>query len=292
VKLPQILLVVAVSVAITFAAVFTVAPWHGAGDASSSRESAFARVLRTNTLRCGYGIWAPGLTKDPATGQLGGIYYDFLEAIGAHTGLKIEWTEEVGWGDYPAALDSGRIDAMCFGAWPKASIARQVMFTKPTYYLPINAYARAGDTRFDRAIERADAPDVRISVMDGELSSELARTRFSHAQTVSVPQLSAAGTLLLNVATGKADITFTDAWTAAAYMAQNPGTLRLVPLDRPLRLFGHTIPVAQDEPALVSLLNTATDEIVNDGEFALIMRKYDPTGILYMPAGLSNEKAR
>ncbi len=252
-------------------------------NASSPQEPAYERVIRTNTLRCGYGFWEPGFSKDLKTGKLTGIFYDFLIAIGQHTGLKIDWVEEVGWGDYPAALNSGRIDAMCFGAWPKATIAKEVLFTEPTYFLPINAYVREGDTRFDHAIDKVNAEDITISVMDSELSSELARTRFLKAKTLSVSQLSPAGTLLLNVSSGKADITFTDAWTGSAFMTANPGQIRPVSLDRPLRLFGHTIPVARGEHSLVSLLNTATEEIMTSGEFETIMLKYAKiAGVLLM----------
>ena len=249
----------------------------------AAKESAFDRVVRTNTLRCGYGIWKPGLFKDPQTGKLGGIFYDYLEAIGTHTGIKIEWVEEVGWGDFPTALNSGKIDAMCFGAWPKALIAKSVLFTEPTYYLPINAYVRDGDTRFDNDTAKVNAPDIRISAMDSELSSQLASSRFPKAQVVSIPQLSDASQLLLNVSSGKADVTFTDAWTGAEFMAKNPGQLRAVPLPTPLRLFGHTIPVAQGEHSLVSLLNIATEEIINSGEFDQIMQKYSTMpGVLLM----------
>ncbi len=247
------------------------------------KETAYERVIRTNTLRCGYGFWEPGLSRDPATGKIRGIFYEYLEAIGRHTGLKIEWTEEVGWGDFPTALNEGRIDAMCFGAWPKATTAREVLFTESTYYLPINAYVRAGDMRFDHAIDKVDAPSIKISTMDSELSSELARSRFPKAQTLSVPQISDSSVLLLNVATGKADITFTDAWTGSNFMSKNPGKLRVVTLDRPLRLFGHTIPVARGEHSLVSLLNAATDEIMASGEFAAIVQRYETIpGVLLM----------
>lgn len=254
-----------------------------ANGAALASEPAFERIVRTNTLRCGYGIWEPGLSKDMATGKLKGIFYEYLELIGQHTGLNIVWTEEVPWGDYPAALNSGRIDAMCFGAWPKANLAREVLFTEPTYYLPIKAFVRAGDTRFDQALDKINDSSVTISTMDSELSSELARTRFAKAKTFSVPQLSDASTLLLNVATGKADVTFTDSWTGAAYMAKNLGKIREVPAAKPLRLFGHTIPVAKGEHSLVSLLNTATDEVMSSGEFEEIVRRYETMpGVLLM----------
>ena len=272
------------AVAAPTAMVTTRAMMEGAGvTKAESRESAYERVIRTNTLRCGYGLWEPGLSKNPKSGELQGIFYEYLQLIGKHTGINIVWTEEVGWGDYPAALNSGRIDAMCFGAWPKANLAREVMFTEPTYYLPVNAYVRVGDTRFDQAIDKINDPSVTIAVMDSELSSELAATRFTKAKTVSLTQLSDGGMLLLNVATRKADVTFTDAWTGAAYMQKNPGKVRSVPLERPLRLFGHTIPVARGEQMLVSLLNTATDEIMSTGEFEAIVRRYETIpGILMM----------
>ncbi len=251
--------------------------------ASDHRNIAYERIMRTNTLRCGYAIWEPGFSIDPNTGKLTGFYCDFLEAIGQHTGLKMEWVGEISWSDYPAALNSGRIDAMCCGLWPKANLAREVLFSDPTYYLPINAYVRIGDTRFDHNIDNVNDPSMTISTMDGELTSELARTRFAKARTFSAPDMSPASTLLINVAYSKADITFTDAWHGDAYMKANPGKLRIVPLSHPLRLFGHTIPVAKNEYSLLALLNAATAEIIDSGEFEAIVRKYESTpGVLLM----------
>jgi ABC-type amino acid transport substrate-binding protein len=281
-KASHLALIAAVSCVVAFVTSRYLAP-QGRTSSETSKESTFDRVVRTNTLRCGYGIWEPEVTKDAGTGKLGGIFYDYLNAIAQHTGLKVEWTEEVPWGDFPAALNSGRIDAGCFGAWPKATSAREVLFTEPTYYLAINAYVKASDSRFDHAIEKVDVPDVKISTMDSELSSELARTRFPHAQTFSISQMSDASTLLLNVSSGKADVTFTDGWTGSAFMEKNPGQLKMVPLDNPLRLFGNTIMVAKGEHSLVSFINTATDEIIASGEMEAIVRKYEKSpGILLM----------
>lgn len=278
--------ILALIVALAALAVVTLRP---AGNVAvvpaEKKETAFERVMRTNTIRCGYGIWAPGLVKDPQTGQFSGIFYDYLEALGKHTGLKIEWVEEIPWADYPAALNTGRVDAICFGAWPKAMIARQNEFTESIYYLPIDAYVREGDTRFDHAQEKMNDPSVTASTMDGEISSQLAAAYFPRTKTLSIPQLSSASTLLLNVADGKADVTFTDAWTAALFMQANPGKVRLVPLDRPLRLFGHTIAVAQGENEFVNFLDTATNELIDSGELDAIIRKYEniPGVLLHLP---------
>src|SRR5258708_38771393 len=100
---------------------------------------------------------------------------------------------------------------MCFGAWPKATLAHEVLFSIPTYYLPIYAYARANDSRFDHTLNKMNAADITLSAMDSEISSEIARNQFPKAKLLSMPQLTPPGMLLLNVATGKADLTFTDA---------------------------------------------------------------------------------
>lgn len=275
---------------ITLGLVFFRAPDNG--DYQKGRkDAAFERIMQTNTLRCGYGIWAPGLVKDPKTGKFSGIFYDYMQAIGEHTGLKIEWIEEVGWGDFPTALNSGRIDAMCFGAWPKATTAREVLFTEPVYFLPVNAYVRSDDKRFDHALEKINDSQITISAMDSEISSQLAAARFPQARVLSIPQLSDASMLIVNVASGKADVTFTDAWTAAQYMKQNPGKIRAVPAERPLRLFGHTIAVAQGENTLVNFLNTTTNELLNSGELDSIIKKYEdmPNVLLHLPKPFMNQ---
>ena len=56
-------------------------------------------------------------------------------------------------------------------------------------------------------------------------------------------------------------------------MAKNPGQIKIVVLDKPLRLFGHTIPIGKGEYSLLSLLNAATEEIKTSGEFESIVQR-------------------
>lgn len=36
--------------------------------------SVYDRIMRTGTIRCGYGLWSVYLNKDPNTGKMGEIY--------------------------------------------------------------------------------------------------------------------------------------------------------------------------------------------------------------------------
>lgn len=252
---------------------------------AAEKESAYDRVMRTGTIRCGYGVWEPILTKDPNTGKLGGIFYEYMEALGKALSLKVEWTEEVGWGEFPAALNAGRFDAMCAGIWPTASRAREADFTIPVYYQGIYAYSRKDDSRFDHHLEKINDESVTISVMDGEMSAIIAKTDFFKAKTFEVPALSSQSIILVNVAEKKADITFTDIAGAQGFMSKNPGKIKQVPSDTPLRVFGNTLAVELNEQKLRRMLDNATIELLNSGVIEKIVRKHEKfPGSLVMPA--------
>ena len=80
---------------------------------STQKESAYDRVIRTGTIRCGYFVWPPYFYKDPVTKKFSGGNYEIMEAIGKMLNLKIEWALEVGVGDVVTALNSDKFDVMC-----------------------------------------------------------------------------------------------------------------------------------------------------------------------------------
>jgi ABC-type amino acid transport substrate-binding protein len=251
--------------------------WNPAASSSSAAhiESSYDRVLRTGELRCGYAAWPPIIIKDPNSGTLSGIGYDFVEALGAALKLKIVWAEEVGWGDFPTALASGRIDAFCAGAWSNSSRARQVDFTLPILYQPVYAYARADDKRFDNNLDAINDPNVTIAAIDGEMASLIAVKDFPQAKTLQLAQLSAGSDAFLNVVDKKADIAFTDPATFGEYDAKNPGKLRRVISKAPLRVFGVPLAIAHGQDEFRRMLDTSTTELLSSGQIEKIIAKYE-----------------
>lgn len=248
---------------------------HGPETAASVKETVYARVMRTGTFRCGYSPWPPLIIKDPNTGKLSGIVYDYLEALGDALHLKIDWAEETGWGDFPAALQSGRIDGFCAGVWPNASRAREIDFTRPILYQPIYAYARADDHRFDNNLAALDSPSITLATADGETSSHIANGDFPKAKQVQLAQMSNGSELFTIVVTGKADVTFTDLATAAEYDAKNPGKLRRIESKVPVRVFGNTIAIARGQDGLRRMLDTTTEELLASGVIDKITAQYE-----------------
>lgn len=239
------------------------------------QETTFERVMRTQTIKCGYALSFPDLMRDPNTGAFSGIMYDYLEALGTALHLKIQWSEEIGWSDFPEALKAGRIDAVCANVWPNAARALRADFTNPLFYNAVYAYARAGDKRFYDQQATVNDPSVTISSIDGEASGFIAATDFPKAKVIQLPQLSNISELFINVTSKKADIAFQESSTVEKFNKDSDIKLHRVLGGKPLRVFGCTIAVALGQDTFRRMLNTATDELRTSGQIEKILSKYE-----------------
>lgn len=243
--------------------------------AFASEQDVYARVIETNKLRCGYVVWEPMFMKDPNTGVLSGIFYEYVEALGERLGIEIEWAEEVLPATYVEALRLGRVDALCSGDWPDSTRGKFLTYTRPVFYLALMPYTKAGDLRFDNTPDAMNTPEVTFSIIEGEMSSIIVKQDFPKAKTLSLPIFSDGSQMLLNVVDQKADVAIAAVSTAKKFMKHNPGQLREVKLSRPVRLFPNTLSVALDNAKLREVLDVGTQELLNSGEIETILQRYE-----------------
>tara|TARA_Y100001001_G_C8011727_1_gene309967 strand:- start:1467 stop:2291 length:825 start_codon:yes stop_codon:yes gene_type:complete len=237
-------------------------------------ETAYDRVLKTETLRCGYNYYEPGFIKDVETGQYRGIFYEFMEAFSQISGVKVEWTALVNWGDMRAAIEADKIDAFCISVWPNAQRAKFLAHSSPFFYVPVHAFARKGDERFQNGLSAvSEREDLKIAVLDNDVSDFLATQFFPKAKKVSAGFMSSDSKLFQDVATKKADMTFTLAAAYLSYEKSNPNVLTQVS-NEPLRVFGNTIAVSNEELKLLNFINVTIEEMHNSGMVAAIMKPY------------------
>jgi ABC-type amino acid transport substrate-binding protein len=274
-KLPQLVLTILLSAAVAFVTGKYVVP-QGAGEKAIVQESAYDRVLRTGILRCGYADWPPAVfAKDPTTGKTSGMSVDIIDAIAAKLKVKVEWTENTGWGSFIESLRDKRIDAFCVESYRNAERGRYVGYTHPLFYDPIYAYVSPDEHRFDSDLKIANQPDIRISAMDGEQSDVIAKTDFPKATEISVPQLGQATDILINVAIHKADIVFSEPSFVNDYIKANPNTLRLAQ-ETPYKVLEAPLAVDIREPQLRDMLDNALAELQNQGVIDGIIDKWVP----------------
>lgn len=247
----------------------------GGGVRNISEKDAYDRVNAEGKIRVGYISYPPSFIKDPNTGQMSGIFYEVLQEAGKNLDLKIDYTEEVAWGTMIEAVKSNRVDLVSTGIWPTSARGKSADFSTPLYYSTVRAYSAANDNRFDGNIDAVNNADVRIAVVDGEMSSIIARTDFPIAQAKSLTQSTDIAQLLLEVATKKADLTFVEPAVASEYMNANPGKIKEVVNVKPLRIFPNVMMVAKGEQRLLSTLNTAINELINNGFVDKVIQKYE-----------------
>ncbi len=243
---------------------------------AADRESAYDRVMRTQTIRCVYAVGAPWISVDPNTGEKSGIMVDVMEEVGKALSMKIDWSGgEVGWGELGTAVESGRGDVICSAMWAAANRARATAFTRALYYTPIEVWARADDRRFDNAPERINAPDVKIVVEDGDFNEVMAKTDFPKAQRVSRPQLAGLDFYFLTLLDKKADVLFVSNNYAQDFLNKRPGTIRKVPMPHPMRVYENVIGVSIREQELRSMMDAAVGDLLAAGTIARILKKYE-----------------
>ncbi|MDR3425225.1 MAG: transporter substrate-binding domain-containing protein [Alphaproteobacteria bacterium] len=241
---------------------------------TAKMETTYERVMRTGVLRCGYVIDPPHVVKDPNTGNLSGVIVDTMNEAGKLLQIKVDWSEEVGWGNTVEALRSGRIDAICTDYWMEPLEGRYVGYTMPLYYGALFPYVRANDARFDNGVAAANDPSVTVSTTDGEVTNFIVQMDFPKAKVLSMPNMTDAGQNLLNVSTGKADIAFEDATTGIRFDKNNPGKVKRLDPDHPLLVFPATIALPQGDLALKTMLDSALTQLVNSGFVNKMLDKY------------------
>ena len=242
---------------------------------TAPKESAYDRVIRTNTLRCAYALYPPFISKDPNTGKLSGIAPDLMAEFEQSTGLKVEWGPEIDFGNIVPTLQTGKADAFCTGMAMTPARGRVLLGSIPFSYGAIEAYVRQGDTRFDNAPDKINRPETKIEVNMGDLSENIAKRFFPNATLVYRGSVGGEDQLFLDVAMKKADVTISGPSNLSTFNQNNKAmALRQVPFHRPLNVLTAAITVDIHEAALINIFNSALNDFIDNGIVDRILKKH------------------
>jgi len=249
---------------------------------AAENDSAYERVIKSGTLRCGYFIWPPYMDKDVATGQFSGIYYDIIEGLGKTLGLKIEWSYEYAIGQQVEALRSGKMDALCAdGPWTRSAMP-YVDYSHSYMFIPGYIYVTKEKAQ-KYTLETLNSPDVVFTGMDGDGSSDYLDMLFPKVKILSIPSTSDPSLLVENVLTGKADAMWNDPISVEAQSKSRGGHLVALNPEKPLSTYPWVISVPKGEQSLLNTLNQGIDLLNDSGFLDKTLKKYDPTGRKLMP---------
>ena len=248
-------------------------PFHSAL-AAEEKESAFDRVMKSQTIRCGWGTNDPWVYKDMKSNKMAGIVPDIMAAVAGHLDLKLNWPEETGWPNLPTSLETGRVDVACSSLWNDPVRGKHVAYTQPLFYTALHLYVRDGDSRFSGNLEEINSPEVRIVIQDGDISNILAKQYFPKAQLVPLTDLVSAADIYLNVTTGKADVTFGDGISIPKFNAMNEVKLKRIPLAKPITVYGNSLAVGIHDLELKEVIDNTVRYMIQIGEIEQLTKEF------------------
>jgi polar amino acid transport system substrate-binding protein len=254
---------------------------NNTADKKNNTVSVYERVITSGTIKASYLTYPPACMKDTKTGKMSGIFVDVLQKACDNLGLKLEWTEEVGWASQIEGLENDRYDIVGSPVWANPTRGKLTTMAVPVYYSGIGVFVRANDNRFDGNFYLIDNPSVRIGTIDGETADLIARSDYSKAQRVSSPQNTEISQKFLDLASNKCDVVFTEPYYAFEYLKNNPGTIKNIAEVSPIRLFGNCYMFKKNEFQLKQMLDVAIQDLINSGFVDRTISKYEPAPHLF-----------
>lgn len=241
----------------------------------------YDKIMQTKEIDCGYFVWVPYVNKDPNTGNVSGINYEFMEEIGKILGVKINWKEEVSAATAIEGLNTGRYDVMCASLWPDDFRLQNSLMSEPEFYNPVYVVVRGDDYRFDsEGLKRLNSSDVVFGGIDGDVTYTVAQEVFPEAKLLALPQMANGSDLLVSLSTRKVDALVIDKGSVGDYNTANEAKVRVIESFGPVMVFKESLVVRKGEVKLMEELNRALGTLRESGKVDQILKNYNEYGYM------------
>jgi len=235
----------------------------GAAEAQQISDPRVADLVRTGRIRVG--VFPPAYTKNPATGEIGGLQIDLARALAARLGIAVLPVEFPTPAEVVEGLKTGACDLAGLVVDPVRAAA--VDFSPPfverdfTYLVPAESSIRSAAA--------ADQPGVRIAVVRAHASTFALSRVVKQAELIQTESLDAALDLLR---TGKVHLLASARQDLVRYSTRLPGSRVLE--DR----YGSSqgaMAVAKGHPGWLAYISEFIEEAKASG---LVRQALDPAG--------------
>lgn len=273
-----ILAAVLVAIAASYTTVKMTAPQKLAEE---KRETTFERVIRTNTLRCGYIPLKTLLDKDANTGKLGGISYDVIEQMAQNLGLKVEWVAESGFVSMSEDLDRGRFDMICNPLMPSAKRARALDFSRILFMRPATLWVHKDNLHTGEDLLWVNDPNVSFSFIDGIVFDPIIRRKFPKAKIISLPETTDHLHQLVDVMTGKTTATVNIDYDGREFIKANGDVIKPAS-STPIAHIFYAFPLPKGDYEFKAMIDMALDEMVYNDTLESIIAAHDTVPSSYV----------
>lgn len=255
-------------------------PESTTGQTTENSSPILQRVKRDKTIRAGYIVYAPFVTKDPNTSVVGGYLIDLVNEVATQAGFDVQ-LEETTWGDMVPGIASGQFDIVISAIFPTIPRALEVSFTEPLGYMGIAGIVRKDESRI-HTVADIGKPDIRLAVVNGESAHEYAR-RFFAEKKLTVLDTGDLSRGAEEVRSGNADLTLIDIGSCEKYAAQYPDEVRMIFQDDPVSSFGVSLMLPQGDPEWKVFWDTSLAVLEASGDLDRIAAANNIAGVSWKP---------
>jgi ABC-type amino acid transport substrate-binding protein len=237
-------------------------------------ESVYEHVMRTGTIRCGYMSSRPGLIVDPETKQMSGLFYDYMMEVGKLLNLKVEFVQDLNIIEYPDALNSGKIDAMCTGVGISADRGKYTDFITPLYYSPVYMIVRADENRLEDNPMLANNSNFTMIYIEGGIAATLRKYIYPRSTPLELPRVARSPDMFLSLASHEGDFVLGDIYNYNEFTTKNPGKIKQAST-KPVFIIPVSIAIKNGEREMQSMLAYATQQLQFSGVMDRLLDKYE-----------------
>ena len=225
-------------------------------------------ITKAKVFNIGVVPYATDVIKDPKTGEYKGVFVDAAKFICETIKVKCVF-KEFAWATFIAGLQSRQIDLSVASTYSKMTRALVVNFTRPIYLLGYKAVVKKGDKRF-KTVEDLNNPCVTIGITQGTGEMEWVKKVAPKAKlrVVKTEEMT-----MLQIVTGKVDISVGDSIAANNALAAQPGIEPAL---------GGTIysknmvawAINKGDQDILNFMNTAINQLIASGKLLELAKKY------------------
>jgi len=235
---------------------------ENAGEGAASQDGGKVYIVGTEPT------FPPFEYVDENTGEIVGFDIDLIKAIAERAGIQVE-IKSMGFDGLIPALQSGNIDIAIAGITVDEERAQAVDFG-PSYWEAHLQIAVAADNEDIKSVE--DLKNKVVGVQIGTTGAAKAYELRDQGLVKEVKTYNTVDVVFMELMQGTIDAVINDLPVTEAYMARNPGKIKLT--GEPFEGEEYAYAVAKGNTELLEKLNAGLEQVKADGTFDQLVLKY------------------
>ena len=238
------------------------------GTVAYAADDELSQIQEAGVLKVGVEGTYPPYTYHDEDGELTGFDVEVAKAIADKLGVEADFTESA-WDSLLAGIDSGRLDTVINAVSITDERSEKYDFAGPYFYIT------------QQIVVSKDNDDiVDMDSLNGKKMANTATTAYLDILEdagASLVQINTADEAVALISSGRADFTTFNSVVFNEYLQQHPDANLKVAFVIPNVVDEYGVPVKKGETALYDAIQSALDELKEDGTLSQLSMDYFDT---------------